>query len=93
MIIEHKPDTAKNTVAGQPQQPMATAQAAIGAEQVKQFMQILQEYKAGKVVHQLSLQRSSGQTRHTLSTMLAIHSFMPSIKSFILRVKMIYKQH
>ena len=49
MIIEHKPDTAKNTVAGQPQQPMATAQAAIGAEQVKQFMQILQEYKAGKV--------------------------------------------
>lgn len=49
MIIEHKPDTAKNMARGQPQQPMAAAQAAIGAEQVKQFMQILQEYKAGKV--------------------------------------------
>ena len=48
MIIEHKPDAAKNMAAGQPQQPMATAQAAIGAEQVKEFMHILQEYKSGK---------------------------------------------
>jgi hypothetical protein len=45
MIIEHKPDAAKT---GQPQQPMAAAQAAIGAEQVKEFMHILQEYKSGK---------------------------------------------
>ena len=49
MIIEQKPDAAKNMARGQPQQPMASAQVAIGAEQVKQFMQILQEYKAGKV--------------------------------------------
>ena len=48
MIIEHKPDAAKSMAAGQPQQPMAAAQAAIGAEQVKEFMHILQEYKSGK---------------------------------------------
>ena len=48
MIIEHKPDTAMNMAAGQPQQPMASAQAVIGAEQVKEFMHILQEYKSGK---------------------------------------------
>ena len=48
MIIEHKPDTAMNMAAGQPQQPMASAQAVIGAEQVKTFMRILEEYKSGK---------------------------------------------
>lgn len=48
MIIEQKPDTAMNMAAGQPQQPMASAQAVIGAEQVKTFMRILEEYKTGK---------------------------------------------
>lgn len=46
MIIEQKPDTAMHMAAGQPQQPMA--QAVIGAEQVKTFMRILEEYKTGK---------------------------------------------
>lgn len=49
MIIEQKPDAAKNMATGQPQQPMASAQAVIGAEQVKEFMRILEEYKDGKV--------------------------------------------
>jgi len=53
MIIEHKPDTAQQVTGKLPasyqtQQPMASAQAVIGAEQVKEFMHILQEYKSGK---------------------------------------------
>ena len=53
MIIEHKPGaaqqvTGKLPASKQPQQPMSAAQAAIGAEQTKEFMHILQEYKSGK---------------------------------------------
>ena len=46
MTVEQKPDTMPN---GQPQQAMGPAQAVIGAEQVKVFMRVLEEYKAGKV--------------------------------------------
>ena len=46
MTIEQKPDTIPNTAAG-PQ--TMTAQAVIGAEQVKTFMRVLEEYKSGKV--------------------------------------------
>lgn len=46
MTIEQKPDTVPNTAAG----PQAmTAQAVIGAEQVKVFLRVLEEYKSGKV--------------------------------------------
>jgi hypothetical protein len=53
MIIEQKPDTAQQVTGKLPasyqtQQPMASAQAVIGAEQVKTFMRILEEYKTGK---------------------------------------------
>lgn len=46
MTVEQKPDTMPN---GQPQQAMNPAQAVIGAEQVKVFMRVLEEYKSGKV--------------------------------------------
>lgn len=46
MTIEQKPDTVPNTAAG-PQ--TMTAMPTIGAEQVKVFMRVLEEYKAGKV--------------------------------------------
>ena len=46
MTVEQKPDTMPN---GQPQQAMNPAQAMIGAEQVKVFMRVLEEYKSGKV--------------------------------------------
>lgn len=46
MTVEQKPDTMPN---GQPQQANNPVQAVIGAEQVKVFMRVLEEYKAGKV--------------------------------------------
>ena len=46
MTVEQKPDTMPN---GQPQQAKNPARAVIGAEQVKVFMRVLEEYKAGKV--------------------------------------------
>ena len=46
MTVEQKPDTMPN---GQPQQANNPAQAVIGAEQVKVFMRVLEEYKSGKV--------------------------------------------
>ena len=46
MTIEQKPDTVPNTAAGR--QAM-TAMPTIGADQVKVFMRVLEEYKAGKV--------------------------------------------
>ena len=46
MTVEQKPDTMPN---GQPQQAKNPAQAVIGAEQVKVFMRVLEEYKSGKV--------------------------------------------
>lgn len=46
MTIEQKPDAMPNTAAG----PQAmTAQAVIGADQVKVFLRALEEYKSGKV--------------------------------------------
>ncbi|MEE1173714.1 MAG: hypothetical protein U0K87_15330, partial [Ruminococcus sp.] len=46
MTIEQKPDAMPNTAAG-PQ--TMTAMPTIGAEQVKVFLRVLEEYKSGKV--------------------------------------------